>query len=76
MKILCKLLKIICTIVVISMYIYIIFINFISIPNETTWDYWFITIVISIGLPVFCAAQWLYIDYLENKIEKMKRGEE
>lgn len=68
--------KVFCTLVVVIMYSYTIFINFISIPTKPTWDYWFVTIAISIGLPIFCAVQWWYIEYLENKIEKMMRGEE
>lgn len=75
MKKICLFLKSMITIIVTGMYIYIIFINFISIPNKPTWDYWLVTIAISIGLPIFCAFQWFYIEYLENKIEKMMRGE-
>lgn len=75
MKKICLFLKSMITIIVTGMYIYIIFINFISIPNKPTWDYWFVTIAISIGLPIFCAVQWFYIEYLENKIEKIMRGE-
>lgn len=76
MKKICLCLKIMITIIVTGMYIYIIFINFISIPTKPTWDYWFVTIAISIGLPIFCVIQWRYIEYLEKKIEKMMKGEE
>lgn len=76
MKKICMFLKIIVLIAVACMYSYLIFFNFVSIPIKTTWDYWFMTIDISIGLPAFCAAQWLYIEHLENKIEKMMREEE
>lgn len=76
MKKICMFLKIILPIAVAMMYSYLIFLNFVSIPIKPTWDYWFMTIAISMGLPAFCAAEWFYIEHLEKKIEKMMRGEE
>lgn len=68
--------KLLWAIAVIIMYGDTIFINFISIPTQPDWRYWLLTVIFSIGLPVLCVGQWLYIDHLENKIEKLRREEE
>lgn len=57
-------------------YSYVIFMNFISIPEfDTRTDaikYFLITIVIAISLPVMLCWQWHYINKLEKKIDELE----